>query len=188
MNRRSLLKWISRVIGCTSALIVAVPGISFITAPLRRRSSNGAIKQRVAKLKNLRVGEPKQVAITGSRQDAWVHYSEEVVGRAWVVRETDDSVAPGETLVRAFSAICPHLGCAVRHDGERGFNCPCHKAFFELSGQPLSEVELGHKNPTPRGLDDLECQLVEDEQSGEWWVEVGYEKFEHGLTTKVSRA
>ncbi len=188
MNRRSLLKWISRGIGGTIALVVAVPGIRFITAPLRRRSSSEAIKQRVAKLNNLRVGEPIQVAITGSRQDAWVHYDEEVIGRAWIVRETEDSVAPDQTVVKAFSAVCPHLGCAVQLGGDQRFNCPCHKASFELSGQPLSDAELGHKNPTPRGLDDLECQLVEDEASGEWWVEVKYEKFEHGLTTRVPRA
>jgi menaquinol-cytochrome c reductase iron-sulfur subunit len=188
MNRRSLLKWISRAIGWTTALIVAVPGISFITAPLRRRSSSGAVKQRVAKLKNLRVNKPMQVAISGSRQDAWVHYAEEVIGRAWLIRETDDSVPPEDTRIKAFSAVCPHLGCAVQRDGERGFNCPCHKAFFDLSGQPVAEAELGHSNPTPRGLDDLECQLVEDEESGEWWVEVTYKKFELGLKTKVLRA
>ncbi|HRX80628.1 MAG: Rieske 2Fe-2S domain-containing protein [Planctomycetaceae bacterium] len=188
MNRRSLMKLVSRVIGWTCALVVAVPGISFITAPLRRRSSSGGIKQRVVKLDNLRVGEPTQVAITGSRQDAWVHYDEEVVGRAWIVRETDDSVAPEETRVRAFSSVCPHLGCVVQFNSERGFNCPCHKAFFQPDGQPVSEAELGHKNPTPRSLDDLECQVVEDAESGEWWVEVKYEKFEYGLTTKVPRA
>lgn len=97
MNRRSVLKWISRAIGWTTALIVAIPGASFITAPLRRRGQSDAIRQRVVKLANLRVGEPTQVAITGSRQDAWVHYSAEIVGRAWVVRETDESVALGGT-------------------------------------------------------------------------------------------
>jgi menaquinol-cytochrome c reductase iron-sulfur subunit len=188
MNRRSLLKWISRVIGWTCALLVAVPGVSFITAPLRRRSSSGAITQRVAKLTNLRVGQPTQVAITGSRQDAWVHYAEEIIGRSWLVRETDDSVAPEESRVTAFSAVCPHLGCAVQFGDERGFLCPCHKALFELSGQPVSDAKLGHRNPTPRPLDDLECHVVKDEASGEWWVEVKYERFEHGLTTKVSRA
>lgn len=140
MNRRSLLKWTSRIIGWTCALVVAIPGVSFITAPLRRRSSSGAITQRVAKLKNLRVGEPTQVAITGSRQDAWVHYDEEVVGRAWIVRETDDAVAPEATRVKAFSSVCPHLGCAVQFNAERGFNCPCHKAFFELTGQPVPDA------------------------------------------------
>lgn len=188
MNRRSLLKRTSRFIGWTTALIVAIPGISFITAPLRRRDSSSAIRQRVTKLSNLRVGEPVQVAVTGNRQDAWVHYAEEVVGRAWVIRETDDSVEPAQTKVKAFSSVCPHLGCAVQLESKDRFNCPCHKAFFELSGEPVSDAELGHRNPTPRGLDSLECEIVEDEESGEYWVEVSYEKFEHGLTTKVPRA
>jgi menaquinol-cytochrome c reductase iron-sulfur subunit len=188
MNRRSLLKWISRAIGWTSALVVAVPGITFITAPLRRRSSSGVIEQRVAKLRNLPAGKPMQVAITGSRQDAWIHHAEETVGRAWIVRDSDDSVAPEETRVRAFSAVCPHLGCAVQFNAERRFNCPCHKAFFELTGQPVSDAELGYRNPTPRQLDNLECRVVQDEASGEWWVEVKYQEFERGLTARVVKA
>ncbi len=188
MNRRSVLKLISRVIGWTSACIIAIPGVSFITAPLRRRNSNDAVLRRVVKLANLKAGQPTQVAITGSRQDAWVHYSEEVIGRVWLVRTTDDSVEPDQTQVNAFSSVCPHLGCAVQFEGEKGFNCPCHKAYFELSGTPVSDAELGARNPTPRGLDSLTCQLVKDSETGEWWVEVQYETFEHGLTKQVRRS
>lgn len=189
MNRRTLIKWFSRAIGWTCACIVAIPGIRFITEPLRRRSSGGGITQRVVQLANLRVGEPVQTTITGSRQDAWVRYDQETIGRVYLVRETDDTVPPEQSKVKAFTAVCPHLGCAVQFDaGAKTFNCPCHKAFFELSGNPVSDSELGYRNPTPRGMDSLECQVVQEGGTGEWWVEVTYEKFEYGLTTKTPRA
>jgi len=187
MNRRSLLKWISRAVGWVCAGIVAIPGLSFITAPLRRRARKG-VTQRVAPLANLRAGVPVQAAVTGSRQDAWFHYDREIVGRIWLLRESDESVAPQDTNVKVFSAICPHLGCTVGFDRDgQTFNCPCHKAFFRISGEPVGDKELGYHNPTPRNLDLLDSRVVQDEQSGEWWVEVDYQKFEHGLTKQVPR-
>jgi hypothetical protein len=35
-------------------------------------------------------------------------------------------------------------------------------------------------------MDSLDCRIVQDEQSGQWWVEVRFEKFKQGLTTKVA--
>jgi nitrite reductase/ring-hydroxylating ferredoxin subunit len=37
--------------------------------------------------------------------------------------------------VKAFSAVCPHLGCIVKWDAERKiFPCPCHDSFFSAQG------------------------------------------------------
>jgi len=37
--------------------------------------------------------------------------------------------------VKAFSAVCPHLGCIVKWDPERKvFPCPCHDSFFTSQG------------------------------------------------------
>lgn len=36
-----------------------------------------------------------------------------------------------ETTVHAFSAVCPHQGCAVGTEPER-FACPCHGSIFNL--------------------------------------------------------
>jgi cytochrome b6-f complex iron-sulfur subunit len=35
----------------------------------------------------------------------------------------------------ALSAVCTHLGCTVRDDGERGFACPCHGSRYERDGR-----------------------------------------------------
>ncbi len=35
----------------------------------------------------------------------------------------------------ALSAVCTHLGCTVRDDGERGFACPCHGSRYQRDGR-----------------------------------------------------
>ncbi|UCD84655.1 MAG: Rieske (2Fe-2S) protein [Deltaproteobacteria bacterium] len=38
--------------------------------------------------------------------------------------------------IAAFSAICPHLGCIIKWDGEkREFPCPCHDSSFTIEGK-----------------------------------------------------
>lgn len=188
MNRRNLLKWISRVIAGTCSAVVAVPGIGYVLAPLRRGRSAPAVVRRVIPLKNLRVGEPVLVALAGSRRDAWTHYARETIGRVWLVRRTGRRTPPDQAQVDAFSAICPHLGCSTQFDASRGrFVCPCHRAEFHLSGEAVDDEQLGFQNPAPRGLDSLPCRIVQEEPSGAWWVEVEYERFESGLSKKVPK-
>jgi cytochrome b6-f complex iron-sulfur subunit len=60
--------------------------------------------------------------------------------------------------LRAYSAICTHLGCIVEWDGSREFIlCPCHDGRFNalngaiISGPqpaPLPELELAVENDT----------------------------------------
>ncbi len=53
---------------------------------------------------------------------------------------------PEGTLV-ALSAVCTHLTCTVRFDGDTGtLFCPCHNGRFDLSGNVLS-------GPPPRPLE-----------------------------------
>ncbi len=66
--------------------------------------------------------------------------------RAWLGRD--------DAGFYALSAICPHLGCTVRGEGQ-GFRCPCHGSQFGPAGA------LQH-GPAPRGLTRLTVR-VEDE-------------------------
>ena len=59
-------------------------------------------------------------------------------------------------VVKALSAVCPHLGCVVRK-GEQGFRCPCHGSRFDEKGRVLS-------GPAARSLDWLRVRRAPDGQ------------------------
>jgi len=45
----------------------------------------------------------------------------------------------GESGLRAFSSVCPHLGCRVHWEGDKNeFFCPCHKGIFNSEGVAIS--------------------------------------------------
>ena len=187
MNRRRLLKLLSGAIAAACTAVIVIPGLSYALAAVRRRRSDVTIVQRVARLSDLPVGQPIEAAVTGSRQDAWTLYPEDTIGHVWLVRRTDESTSAEQSKVDAYSAVCPHLRCAVQLDSSgESFVCPCHKAGFDLDGKRVENHELGHKNPAPRGMDVLECRIVRDDESGDWWVEVKYENFKNGSSEKVS--
>lgn len=184
MNRRTLLSWLSYGLQACIAGAIAVPGVQYILAGLRPARRKQSAHQRVARLSDLRTDQPLQVAIMGKKQDGWTTAESQVVGRVWLVR----SEGP-QPQVQAFTSLCPHMGCQVAwHAHTSNFVCPCHRAAFGKSGEPVPVGESGERNHAPRGLDALDCQIVRDDATGESWVEVQYEKFEPGLTHRVARA
>jgi len=61
------------------------------------------------------------------------------------------NTAEGE--LRAFSAVCTHLTCTVRYEGDTGtLFCPCHNGRFDLAGNVLS-------GPPPRPLEAYEVEI-----------------------------
>ena len=188
MNRRHVLQWLSGAIAAACSAVVAVPGVSYVLATVGR-AEGGTIgaAPRLRLWRRLRPGQPVVMAITGSRQDAWTTYSQELVGRVWLVRRSDESTPPDQAQVQAFSTVCPHLGCETQTDNAgKGFFCPCHKAKFALNGDKAARKPGGEKNHAPRGLDRSNAASPRTQTSGEWWVEVKYETFERGLTKKVA--
>jgi menaquinol-cytochrome c reductase iron-sulfur subunit len=142
-------------------------------------------------------GTPKLISIVGNRQDAWTEFPQETIGRVWVVRRTDADTPPKETKLDVYSAVCPHLGCTIQLDDDgESFVCPCHMAFFDLSGETYSAEQLARrldrnddvKNPAPRDMDPLESEasnLVQDKATGQWWVEVAYQRFQAGIAERI---
>jgi Rieske Fe-S protein len=53
----------------------------------------------------------------------------------------------------AFSAVCPHEGCAVSPDDDH-FSCPCHGSQFELDGSL-------RRGPAERGLTPFPVQVMD---------------------------
>lgn len=147
-TRRGLFAAASIALGGLLGLALAVPGVAYLLDPLNRKRRAGAFEA-IATLGELKVGEPKSYAILAERQDAWVKYPREPVGSVWLVRQAS------KPAVVAFTAECPHLGCAVNlaADG-KSFLCPCHTSSFNFDGKALNAIP-------PRGMDTLEVEGVD---------------------------
>jgi Rieske Fe-S protein len=87
------------------------------------------------------------------------------LGAAWLLRDEHQKV-------RAFSTVCPHLGCSVDWNPQTTqFECPCHQSHFDGEGHCLS-------GPSPRDLDELEVVTTADE------VKIRYQRFKLSTPTK----
>jgi Rieske Fe-S protein len=62
-----------------------------------------------------------------------------------------------EGELRAFSAICTHLGCTVSYEADsKSIWCPCHNGIYDLHGRaiggppprPLPEYRVNQRNGT----------------------------------------
>lgn len=122
MSRRGFLDWILRMLTAILGVSVIGPAISYIWPSTRK----GPVQHREE---------------VGSEKD-WAIWTGKVVS----VGEKPVVVIRTKTEFRAFSAVCPHLGCLiVWNQGKRVFDCPCHGAIFDLDGK----VTAG---PPPRPL------------------------------------
>ena len=187
-SRRGWLAWTARGLYAACAAAVAWPAVRFFAAPLAAPVA-GPVVDRAVRLADLAPGVPTLAPIAGESVDAWTRRPDQVVGRAWVLRTSPAGVDPPGVEVRAFSSVCPHAGCQVSGiaeesgDGAGALLCPCHGAAFALDGDRLPLPD-GRPNPSPRGLDPLECELVEDE-AGVWWVQVKYVRYRPGTPERI---
>jgi menaquinol-cytochrome c reductase iron-sulfur subunit len=151
MNRRDFYRYGTIALGGLVSTVLAVPGLAFLLSPLRQKAKQGDF-QKLTNLGDLKIGVPKSFAIMAERQDAWVKYPKEPVGSVWLVRQPDGA----KPEVIAFTAECPHLGCAVNLSGDgKSFLCPCHASRFDFQGKPKNQVP-------PRGMDTLDVELSTD--------------------------
>ena len=149
-DRRRFLKVATCAVGGGLGLVVGVPVIRLVTAPVGETT--------VTTPKDpIDVGAIDRVPIGGSWRkvaviaplvsDAWTTAHDVVLGAAWLRR-------PGEQKIEALSAVCPHLGCAVGwDDGAKSFLCPCHNSRWNESG------ELAGSGPAKRALDPLPIEI-----------------------------
>jgi len=124
-------------------------GVWSFLSPLFRK---GTIPQvRVALLEQVPDdGKPYFFPVVADRQDAWTSYAQQKVGAVYLVRQ------PGDELPTAFTAKCPHAGCAVGYSAEEEkFKCPCHTSAFHVDGSRVN----GDQEVSPRDMDTLEVEL-----------------------------
>lgn len=163
-DRRRVLKVLA---GCATAAAASAsvgPALAFLT---EAGDSGGGMDVpwiRLMRLEAIPLSRPTKVSVVGSQVDAWTRWPQRRLGAVWLIRDSD-------TRVRAFSAICPHLGCAIEF-ARGGFYCPCHDSAFDLQGQRRS-------GPSPRGLDPLEVRVMDG------WVSVRYRRFRLGVPQRV---
>ena len=174
MNRRDFYRYGTIVLGNVVALTLAVPGVAYLLDPIRRKSRKGEFET-ITRLGQLAEGVPQAFPIIDERQDAWVRYPREPVGSVWLIRQPTGSKEP----VIAFTAECPHLGCAVNlaADG-KSFLCPCHTSNFDFQGKPLNQVP-------PRGMDRLDVKLSTDPDPE---VQVKFQRFRTQSEEKIPLA
>jgi menaquinol-cytochrome c reductase iron-sulfur subunit len=167
-GRRGFIKnvtgWLSAALGA----VVAIPGLGFLAAPLRRETVLGArLPLRVADAAEVKPGQPLRCDVRGELVDGWSRQPDVKLGSCWLVQ--GQPAGP----VRAFSTVCPHLGCGVDwNEGQRRFVCPCHESYFSLDGKVIS-------GPSPRDLDELDVMADASE------VKVVYRHFRVGTPKKV---
>jgi menaquinol-cytochrome c reductase iron-sulfur subunit len=176
-DRRTFLKRAALAINGLIALVLAIPAVRYLLDPLRRdRAATGFI--RLLPLSALSPGRPLRVTVVAERVDAYTRHPPGPIGNVFLIREPDVN---GRHQVRCLQVICPHLGCAVDYQSDRGaFSCPCHASEFDLSGQRRF-------GPSPRDLDTLECRVTEADPSGQHWVEASYAEFKTGIAEKQPR-
>lgn len=166
MNRRDFHRLGTRFLGALVKLTVAVPAAAFLLNPLRKTeiAADAVAFEGLVPLSRLKVGVPQSFGIVRDQVDAWVKYPQEPAGSVWLVRQPEGV----EPAVIAYSAECPHLGCAINLMGDgKSFICPCHTSAFDLDGKPLNHVP-------PRPMDRLDVELSRDDDPE---VRVRFQRF-----------
>lgn len=158
-SRRQFLGIISAGVGAVGAVLVGIPFVSFLMAPLLKeppevwqavriintsQDTAGTPTSTPGEVNNFKVGETVEVAFEDSSPLAYAGVSAQTA--AWLRRES-------ETGFRAFAVNCTHLGCPVQWvpDGQI-FLCPCHGGVYYQDGQ----VAAG---PPPKSLPEYQVRV-----------------------------
>lgn len=164
-DRRGALGVLVGVGSLAYAGALAGPGYRYLTGGGAGQEPSRESWKRVAKVDQLRDGAPERVKVVGETRDAFTISRNQTLGSVWLQRSGDS--------VRAFSAECPHLGCAIDLGGDaKSFSCPCHTSRFGLDGRAES-------GPSPRGMDELAVRIVDG------FVEVDFRRFRQGVGERV---
>ena len=132
-NRRKFFDALLLAMGSVSGIGLLWPAVAYIL-PVRKR---GGAMDRVSagKEEGWPIWEGRKISVTG---------------KPVVVVHTDQGFT-------AYSAICTHLGCIVHwNSGKKEFECPCHAAVFDITGQVVS-------GPPPAPLPPYNATVVQGE-------------------------
>jgi quinol---cytochrome c reductase iron-sulfur subunit, bacillus type len=144
VSRRRFLESLSVLLSGVSTLLLAIPVVGFIVAPLFRRRPG--VWRSVGKIDAFAVGRTVAVTFQDASPLPWAGVTANTA--AWLRRESEEEFT-------AFSINCTHLGCPVRWlEAADLFMCPCHGGVYYKDGS----VAAG---PPPRPLNRLAFRLRE---------------------------
>lgn len=171
-RRGFLAKVLAVTCGGLAVLVPVGAGVWAFLDPLRRRGAGSRLITVTELAAIPDDGVPRRFAVIAERKDAWTGHAAEPIGAVWLRREQ------GSGAVQALSATCPHAGCSVdMAPGGGCFRCPCHNSQFTFSGAIVPP------SPSPRAMDELECQVGKDGA-----VAVHWQKFRAGVAAKVAQS
>ncbi len=134
-TRRKFLAGVTYALTGVIGVIVTVPIIGFIVAPIFRQKAK--VWRDVGAVDSFTIGTTRLVEYEDASSLRWAGVTAR--SAAWVRRDSEDQFT-------CFSVNCTHLGCPVRWDGQADlFMCPCHGGVYYKSG----EVAAG---PPPKAL------------------------------------
>ena len=145
-NRRDVFRSLSLALGSAMGLAWRAGG----PVPARPAVQDGA-GWRVPAADEALPARRRQAAVVPDPRRAARRLGE-VPARAGRLGLADPPGERKDAKVVAFTAECPHKGCAIGLGAGGRFSCPCHKAEFDLDGQARNDV-------SPRGMDPLEVKL-----------------------------
>jgi len=155
-TRRGFLNVITNLLLALLALLILIPALLYVLAPLwRKRGAEGSDQGFVdaGPVADLPVGEWRLLSLEVVREDGW--RQTRTLHAVWVRRQ-----GQGDREISVLSSICPHLGCPINwHPDQARFVCPCHTGLFDAAGQKTG-------GPPPRDMDSLPFEV----RSGRLWV------------------
>ena len=131
-TRREFLALICAGFGGAITIMVAVPWVGALLAPLTRKTPPEW--RSVGKVSDFTIGNTTLVSFTDSSPLEWSGITANTA--AWLRREANDQFL-------AFSINCTHLGCPVRwFQDAQLFMCPCHGGVYYSNGNVASGPPL----------------------------------------------
>ena len=172
-SRRRFLNLCTSLLLAVLGLLVAIPAVAYVVAPLRRRRGDGAGAPMLdlGPLADLPPGQWHLRTVEVPRAGGWTRpqgrQGARVRHAVWVRR------GRGDRDVTILSSTCPHLGCPVnwRPDPAQFF-CPCHGGIFDADGRPVA-------GPPPCAMDPVDFEV----RAGRLWLR--WQEFRSGGAERV---
>jgi len=146
VSRRNFFTKLCIALSGVCAMVLGVPVVGFIVAPLFRKTPEEWIA--LGKAESFEIGKTVNVTFLDPSPLAWAGITAK--SAAWLRRTS-------ATEFIAFSVNCTHLGCPVRWLADAQlFMCPCHGGVYYKDGT----VAAG---PPPHPLTRYDVRVVNDE-------------------------